>query len=371
MAVLVGGEPGIGKSTLLLQSAAAMASPGRRILYATAEESAAQIGLRGDRLGVGPSELLVLPETDVDAVVARAREARVAALIVDSVQAVRCADLAGAPGSVAQVREAAARMVAFAKSTGTPVWVVGHVTKDGAIAGPRLLEHMVDTVLQFEGDRHLAHRVLRSLKNRFGPSDELAVFRMSESGLAPVENPSEIFLAERPVGAPGSAVLAALEGTRPLLVEIQSLVGEPIQGSPRRTAQGIDGTRLAMILAVLERRASFPLSSREVYVNVAGGLRVDEPAADLAVAVAAASSYLGRALPERWVFVGEIGLTGEVRSVGRLDARLREALRLGFDAALVPSAAAGASPSKGFRILPVDDLAGALRLLFDGAGPRP
>jgi DNA repair protein RadA/Sms len=297
------------QSTLLLQTASALAESGTRVLYATGEESVAQLRLRGDRLGVRSRDLLVLAETDVDTICARAREAAAHVLVVDSIQAVRCADLASLPGSVAQVREAAARLVALAKSSSVPVFLVGHVTKDDSLAGPRLLEHVVDTVIQFEGDRHLAHRLLRSLKNRFGPSDEIAVFSMSEDGLRGVTSPSELFLAERPQGAAGSAVLAALEGTRPLLVEVQALVGEPIAGSPRRTALGVDGNRVAMILAVLERRAGVQIGARDVFVNVTGGLSVVDPAADLAVCAAAASSLRSVPLPEHWVIMGEIGLT--------------------------------------------------------------
>jgi DNA repair protein RadA/Sms len=284
--------------------------------------------------------------------------------VVDSIQAVRCADLDSVPGSVAQVRECAGRFVSLAKGAGIPVLLVGHVTKDGALAGPRVLEHMVDAVLQFEGDRHLAHRLLRSLKNRFGASDELAVFSMSEDGLRGVRSPSEMFLAERPVGAPGSAVLAAIEGTRPLLVEIQALVGEPVQGSPRRTAVGVDANRVAMLLAVLERRAGPPLSNRDVFVNVTGGLSVAEPAADLAVAAAAASSVARVPLPDRWVILGEVGLTGEVRAVARTESRLREAGRMGFVGAVLPAGAAATAAPDGMRRVPVRNLAEALDALF-------
>jgi len=357
--VLVGGEPGVGKSTLLLQSASSLAEAGRSVLYASGEESPAQLRLRGGRLGVRSANLLVLAETDVDGIAEAARRSRAEVLIVDSIQAVRCGELTSVPGSVGQVREAAARLVALAKSTGLPVLLVGHVTKDGAIAGPRTLEHVVDTVIQFEGDRHHAHRILRALKNRFGPSDEIGVFAMGDDGLRGIENPSEVFLAERAPGAPGSAVLATIEGSRPLLVEVQALVGERANGSPRRVTLGVDAGRVAMILAVLARRAGLDLAGRDVFVNVAGGLATTEPAADLAVALAAASSLTGRPLADRMTILGEIGLAGEIRSVARLDARLREATRLGFDAALVPAAAASASPS-GIRLIPVRHLAEAL-----------
>lgn len=357
--VLLGGEPGIGKSTLLLQAASAVADSGAGVLYVSAEESAAQLRLRGDRLGVRSDRLFVLAETDVAAIAGVARDARVEAVVVDSIQAVRCADVDSVPGSIAQVRESAARLVSLSKATGIPFLLVGHVTKDGSIAGPRALEHVVDTVLQFEGDRHHAHRVLRTLKNRFGAADELAVFTMGDRGLSGVGNPSALFLAERLEGVPGSAVLAAVEGTRSVLVEVQALVGEPSQGSPRRTALGVDAGRLALILAVLERRCGLDLSLRDVFVNVPGGIAIDEPAADLAIAVAAASSLSGRPLPRR-VVLGELGLAGEVRSVSRLDARLREAARMGFGAALVPAAASTATPPPGLTLVPVRHVGDAL-----------
>jgi len=357
--VLVGGEPGVGKSTLLLQTASALADAGRTVLYASGEESPAQLRLRGGRLGVRSPRLLVLAETDVDAIAEAARRSRFDVLIVDSIQAVRCGELASVPGSVGQVRESAARLVTLAKSTGLPVVLVGHVTKDGSIAGPRALEHVVDTVIQFEGDRHHAHRILRALKNRFGPGDEIGVFAMGDSGLRGIDNPSEVFLAERAPGAPGSAVLAAIEGSRPLLVEVQALVGERANGTPRRVTLGVDAGRVAMILAVLARWAGFDLVGRDVFVNVAGGLETTEPAADLAVALAAASSLTGRALAERMTILGEIGLSGEIRGVARLDARLREASRLGFDTALVPQGAAPGA-SSGLRLIPVLHLAEAL-----------
>ncbi len=359
--VLVGGEPGIGKSTLLLQAASALAEAGRKVLYASGEESPAQVRLRGDRLGVRSPLLHVMAETDVDTVADAARSGGYATLVVDSVQAVRCGDLASVAGSVGQVREAASRLVGLAKASGLPVLIVGHVTKDGTLAGPRTLEHVVDCVLQFEGDRHHACRILRAVKNRFGPADELGVFAMSDAGLEPVASPSEVFLAERPVGVPGSAVLAAMEGTRPVLVEVQALVGEAAQGTPRRTALGIDGGRLALILAVLARRAGLDASARDVFVNVAGGISVDEPAADLAVAVAAASSLLKRPVPADHVIMGEVGLAGEVRSVSRLEARLREAARMGFGAAVVPSG--GVRAPAGLALRPVADVAGAVNVL--------
>jgi DNA repair protein RadA/Sms len=362
--VLVGGEPGIGKSTLLLQAAAAVADIGREVLYVTGEESASQLRLRGDRLGVASDRLRVLAETDVDVVVETARASAAALLIVDSVQAVRCGDLASVPGTVGQVRESAARFVGLAKATGTPVFLVGHVTKDGALAGPRALEHVVDTVVQFEGDRHHSHRILRALKNRFGPTDELGVFAMTDRGLGGVVNPSELFLTERPEAIPGSAVLAAIEGSRPLMVEIQALVGEPAQGSPRRTVLGVDVNRVAMVLAVLRRAADVDASGRDVFVNVTGGITLVEPAADLAVAVAAVSSAYGRPVPGDLAVIGEIGLTGEVRNVARMETRLREAARLGFNEALAPRGAADVRAPEGIRVRTARHVSDAVALLF-------
>ena len=368
MSVLVGGEPGIGKSTLLLQAASGMADAGRTVLYASGEESPAQLKLRGERLGVRSPALQVLAETDVDVLVESVRALSPGVMIVDSIQSVRCADLGSLPGSVSQVREAASRIVGLAKACGIPALLIGHVTKDGSLAGPRALEHLVDTVIQFEGDRHHAHRILRTLKNRFGPSEELGVFRMTDAGLREVASPSELFLAERPLGAPGSAVLAALEGSRPLLVEVQALVGEPVQGTPRRTSLGVDSQRTALILAVLQRRAGLELANRDVFVNVTGGLTVTEPAADLAVAAAVASSLRRRPIPERWTVIGEVGLTGEIRSVVRIEARFREAARLGFTHVVAPANAASAPRPQEVEVLPVHHLSGALEILFDEVG---
>lgn len=363
-AILIGGEPGVGKSTLLLQAASSLAESGRTVLYVSGEESASQLRLRGDRLGVHSANLLVLAHTDVDAILAAAGRTSPAVAIVDSIQAVRCADLGSVPGSVAQVRESASRLVDYAKRESVPLVLVGHVTKDGSLAGPRVLEHLVDTVVQFEGDRHHAHRLLRAQKNRFGPTDELGVFRMTEQGLRQVSSPSELFLAERSKGAPGSVVLAAVEGTRPLLVEIQALVGEVVQGSPRRTVLGVDAARVALVLAVLQRRAGVDLAQRDVFVNVTGGLRIDEPASDLAVASALISSLSRRPLPDGWVVSGEIGLTGEIRAINRPEMRLREAERLGFDGAVIPAANTPSPDTAKLRILPVRQLKDAMDWMF-------
>jgi DNA repair protein RadA/Sms len=363
-AILIGGEPGIGKSTLLLQAASARADQGQRVLYVSGEESLAQLRSRGDRLGVSSASLLVAAETDVDRILQIAAESDPTWVVIDSIQSVRCAGLDSIPGSVSQVREAASRFVAWAKTSAVPVLLVGHVTKDGSLAGPRVLEHVVDTVVQFEGDRHHDHRLLRARKNRYGPTDEIGVFAMTESGLVEVEDPSELLLAERAEDAPGSAVLAAVEGTRPLLVEIQALAGDPIQGSPRRTALGIDAQRVALILAVLHRRIGLELANRDVFVNVTGGINILEPAADLAVAMAIVSSAIERPLPPLLALAGEIGLTGEIRSVSRMDSRLREAVRLGFTSAVTPASGLPGSPPDGLRLHPARHLNDALRGCF-------
>jgi len=361
--VLVGGEPGVGKSTLMLQAASDLASVSLRVLYVSGEESLPQVRLRGERLGVRSPDLLISTESDVDAACDTARRESVAALVVDSIQAVRCSDVDAIPGSVTQGRESASRFVSLAKASGLPVFLVGHVTKDGALAGPRVLEHLVDTVLHFEGDPHHAHRILRARKNRFGPSDEIGVFAMGDAGLRPVPQPSEVFLAERPAGVPGSVVLPALEGSRAVLVELQALVGDTSQGSPRRTALGLDSGRLALILAVLERRAGINLSNRDVFVNVAGGLRIDEPAADLPMALAIASSLFSRPVPPRLLAAGEIGLAGEVRSVSRLGSRLQEGARMGFDQAVASGNTGTIEERTAMTVHPVRHLCDALARL--------
>jgi len=365
--VLIGGEPGIGKSTLLLQAASEMARGGHRVLYVSGEESAAQLRLRGERLGLDKEEILIVAGTEVDRLIATALEVQPSVMIVDSVQAVRCPGVESVPGSVAQVREAAARFVDHAKRTSTPLLLVGHVTKDDRLAGPRTLEHLVDTVIHFEGDRHHSHRILRALKNRFGATDELGVFRMEESGLVQVSDPGDLFLGRRVAAATGAAVLPAIVGRRPLLVEVQALVGEVAQGSPRRTAVGLDHNRLAMILAVVQQHLGVELSNRDVFANVAGGVGVGEPGADLALVAAVLSSARRRPLPSRWVVMGEIGLTGEVRPVSRVSVRLRESARLGFEAALVPDGACS-EDVEGLRCHGASTVGEAARLLFDPRG---
>jgi DNA repair protein RadA/Sms len=349
--ILLGGDPGIGKSTLALQACGSLARQGVPVLYVAGEESPEQVRLRAERLGLGESGVLILPETNAEVVVEQIEALRPAAVVVDSIQTLHTRALASAPGSVGQVRESAGLLAARCKAAGVACFVIGHVTKEGSLAGPRVLEHLVDTVLYFEGDGAHALRVLRAAKNRFGSTNEVGVFEMGEAGLMEVANPSAAFLAERPVGAPGSAVLATLEGSRPVLVEIQALVSRSALAMPRRTAIGLDPGRVALLLAVLEKRMRLQLYDQDVFMNVAGGLRIDEPAADLAVVAAVASSARGQALREEVVVWGEVGLTGEVRSVARAEARLREAARQGFSRAILPagnlrglSPAAGAEP---------------------------
>jgi len=343
--VLLGGEPGIGKSTLCLQLATRPQWGPGRVLYVTGEESLEQIRLRAERLGEIPDSLLVLSETSVERLAEPWREVRPALVLVDSIQTMRTEAVESAPGSVAQVRESAALLAATAKAHGTVLVLVGHVTKEGAIAGPRVLEHLVDAVLGFEGDRGHSFRLLRAAKNRFGSTQEVGVFSMGEAGLRAVENPSELFLAERHPGAPGSVIVPIIEGSRPMLLEIQALVAPAGYGTARRTCLGIDDARVALLLAVLDRRSEVDLLSCDVYVNVTGGVRVAEPAADLGVALALASSRLDLPVPADVAACGEIGLGGEIRRVGRIPLRLREAARLGFEEVLLPAGVA--SPQGG------------------------
>ena len=337
--VLIGGEPGIGKSTLCLQLALAIEERGGRVLYVTGEESLEQVRLRAARLGELGERVLALAETRVEALAKPWRDAKPTLVLIDSIQTLRTERVESAPGSVAQVRECAALLAATAKTHGTALVLVGHVTKEGTLAGPRVLEHLVDVVLSFEGERGHPFRLLRATKNRFGSTQEVGVFTMGERGLDVVENPSELFLAERHAGAPGSCIVPVLEGSRPMLLEVQALVAPAGYGTARRTCLGIDDSRVALLLAVLDRRSDVDLLSCDVYVNVAGGVRVAEPAADLAVALALASSRLDLPLPADVAACGEIGLGGEIRRVARLEERLREAARLGYERVLVPARA--------------------------------
>ena len=367
MLALLGGDPGIGKSTLLLTALdrLARARPGAPVLYVSGEESARQVKLRADRLGVTSENLHVLAETDAARVLLAAEALEPAVLAVDSIQTQYLPELASAPGTVTQIREVAARLMGYAKTVETPVFLVGHVTKDGAIAGPRVLEHMVDTVLYFEGGGAHPYRVLRAHKNRFGSASEIGVFEMKAGGLAEVPNPSALFLAERPENAAGSAVAAALSGTRTLLVEVQALVAPSGYGTARRTALGLDPARVALLAAVLEKKVGMDIVGCDLFVNVAGGLTLDDTAADLATVAALASSFRNRALEARTLVLGEVGLAGEVRAVAQVEARLGEAARLGFRRALVPHAnARHAETPDGLELIGVETVGEALDRLF-------
>ncbi len=353
-ALLIGGEPGIGKSTLLLQLAAGLALAGRRALYLTGEEATAQVKLRAERLGHSKAPVGLVAETNLANILATLGNGKPPDLVViDSIQTLWVDSLEAAPGTVSQVRAASQALIRYAKACNAVVLLVGHVTKDGQIAGPKVVEHMVDTVLYFEGDRGHAFRILRAVKNRFGPTDEIGVFEMASGGLREVANPSELFLGDRDGQAPGSAVFAGVEGTRPLLVELQALVAETSLGTPRRAVVGWDSNRLNMILAVLEARARVALGNRDVYLNVAGGLRIVEPAADLAAAAALVSSLSGIALPSDCVYFGEISLSGAVRPVSHMGLRLKEAQRLGFKRAVVPAGADLKEKSVSMKIEPI------------------
>ncbi|HYF93136.1 MAG TPA: DNA repair protein RadA [Symbiobacteriaceae bacterium] len=336
--VLVGGDPGIGKSTILLQLAMRIAETHGIVLYVSGEESARQVRLRADRLGALHPRLFVVSETNLDVIEQHATQLKPVVLIVDSIQTVFKPDLPSAPGSVTQVREAAAQLLRLAKSKSTSVFIVGHVTKEGSLAGPRVLEHIVDTVLYFEGERHASFRVLRAVKNRFGSTNEIGLFEMRDAGLVEVPNASELFLSERPLDVSGSVVVPSMEGTRPLLVEVQALVSASTFVSPRRTADGIDQNRVQLLIAVLEKRVGLLLGNHDAYVKVAGGVRIAEPAVDLGLAVALASSFRDQPPDPRTVVIGEVGLAGEVRAVSRVEQRIREAEKMGFRRAVLPQA---------------------------------
>jgi DNA repair protein RadA/Sms len=355
---LVGGEPGIGKSTLLLQALGALAATGARGLLVSAEESKQQVRLRAERLGTLDPRILLLSETSLPDIVAAVEATSPDYLVIDSIQTVFDPELGSAPGSVAQVRECAHQLVQLAKQRAMATVLVGHVTKEGALAGPRVLEHVVDTVLSFEGDRHHALRMLRAAKHRFGSTEELGLFEMTEQGLDGVPDPSGLFLGDRTTNVPGSVVVPAMEGHRPLLVEVQALIAPTSLPMPRRSAQGLDQGRLSLLLAVLERRVGLTFSGADVYVSAVGGVRINEPGADLAVALALASAMTGTALPPKLVACGEIGLGGELRQVGHTSRRLGEAARLGFDEAIVPGSAPDAPA--GLRLHRVTSLAEAI-----------
>lgn len=334
--VLIGGDPGIGKSTLLLQAMHNLAEIAGHVLYVSGEESASQTRLRGERLGASHKRLLILAENSLEAIIGHATALKPKAVVVDSIQTVWTSALESAPGSVSQVRESAGKLMVLAKGLDIPIFIVGHVTKDGAIAGPRVLEHIVDTVLYFEGDGSHPFRILRAVKNRFGSTNEIGVFEMKQDGLRGVDNPSELFLSERPLGASGSVVTASLEGSRPLLVELQALVTRTSFGVPRRTTIGVDHNRLALLVAVLEKKVGLHLAGLDIFLNAAGGVRLNEPAVDLAMIMAVASSHLDKSIAPQTVVLGEVGLAGEVRAITQPDQRIAEAEKLGFQTCVIP-----------------------------------
>ena len=360
---LIAGDPGIGKSTLMTELAKYL--PERKILYVTGEESLRQVKIRSQRLGVKTEHLYLYSETNVERIISAAQDIDPDIMVVDSIQTTFRPDIQSAPGSVSQVRESAAALLQYAKESEKPTFLVGHVTKEGAIAGPRILEHMVDTVLYFEGDRHHAFRILRAVKNRFGSTNEIGVFEMRANGLLEVSNPSEIFLSERSYGASGSTVVCSLEGTRPVLVEIQALVTSTSYGTPQRNATGFDYRRLQMLLAVLEKREGLRLSTQDVFVNVAGGVRLDEPAVDLGVIMAVASSFRDIPGDTGSVLIGEVGLGGEIRTVSQIEPRLNEASKLGFERAIVPANnLKGVTAPKGLEMTGVERLSEVLDLFL-------
>jgi DNA repair protein RadA/Sms len=334
--ILIGGDPGIGKTTLLLQALPQLASRGQPVLYVSGEESPRQMKMRGQRLGVEHPNLLILAETSLEQILKIVQEIRPAAIVVDSIQTVYTEQVTSAPGSISQVQEVAGQLMWFAKRAGVPVFIIGHVTKEGAIAGPRLLEHIVDTVLYFEGDKGHSYRILRAVKNRFGSTNEIGVFEMKDAGLEEISNPSELFLAERPQRSTGSVVVSSLEGTRPILVELQALVSSTSYAMPKRVANGVELSRVSLLLAVMEKRLGMHLSGQDVYVNVVGGMHIDEPAIDLGIVVAVTSSLREALIEPGMLVLGEVGLGGEVRAVSQAELRIREAAKMGFRRCFLP-----------------------------------
>ena len=361
--ILIGGDPGIGKSTLLLQVSGQLSSEHHRVLYVSGEESATQIKMRAERLDVAADDFYIYPETNMDSIKDTIRELKPEYVVIDSVQTMQATGVTSAIGSVSQIREVTAQLMQIAKSNNITIFVVGHVTKGGAIAGPKILEHMVDTVLYFEGDLHHTYRILRSVKNRFGSTNELGIFEMHTNGLSEVKNPSEIFLEERLKDATGSAVVVSLEGTRPILVEIQALVTPTVYGNAQRTATGLNRNRVTLIMAVLEKRANLMLQNQDAYLKAAGGVKLDEPAIDLAIAISIASSYRDKGTQATDAFVGEVGLTGEIRRVNRIEQRVAEAQKLGFKRIFVPkNNLKGWQAPTGIEVIGVTTLRQALRL---------
>ncbi|CAH0417403.1 DNA repair protein RadA [Periweissella fabaria] len=369
--VLIGGDPGIGKSTLLLQMSGQLAQTGGVVLYVSGEESAVQIKMRAERLGVGANDFYLYPETDMSLIRKQVDELKPNFLIIDSIQTMQEPDVQSAIGSVSQVREVTAELLQIAKTNGITVFIVGHVTKEGSIAGPKMLEHMVDTVLYFEGDLHHAYRILRAVKNRFGSTNELGIFEMQTQGLTEVANPSQIFLEERIEGATGSAIVVSMEGTRPILVEMQALITPSVFGNAQRTASGLDRNRVSLIMAVLEKRANMLLQNQDAFLKAAGGVKLDEPAIDLAVAVAVASSYQDKETQLGDAFIGEIGLTGEIRRVNRVEERVAEAEKLGFKRVFVPkNNLQGWQPTGDIEVIGVATISEALQKAFNGKSSK-
>lgn len=363
--ILIGGDPGIGKSTLMLQALHGLSRGGRKVLYISGEESVRQLGLRSKRLATLSTDILAVSEIEIDAILAIVEKTRPGVIVIDSIQTMYSADLTSAPGSVSQVRESAMRLMLMAKQQSIPTFLVGHVTKEGAIAGPRLLEHMVDTVLYFEGDRNHVFRILRAVKNRFGSTNEIGVFEMKENGLNEVDNPSAIFLSERPESSPGSVVTSSMEGTRPILVELQALASSTNLGTPRRTILGLDQNRVALLVAVMEKKLGMHLLGHDIFMNVAGGVRIDEPGVDLGIVSAIASSFLDQPIMDGTAVVGEVGLTGEVRAVGQIETRAGEMKKMGFTRCLVPrNNLERMATLKGLELIGVKNVAEAMEALF-------
>jgi DNA repair protein RadA/Sms len=364
-AVLIGGDPGIGKSTLILQVLNRLAAKGHKTLYISGEESIQQIKMRGERLGAGDSQVSVVSETALESIFKILKEFQPRFVAIDSIQTIYCGEMSSAPGSVSQVREVAGRLMVWSKKSDTSLFLIGHVTKEGIIAGPRVLEHMVDTVLYFEGERGHAFRILRAVKNRFGSTNEIGVFEMKDSGLEEVQDPSQLFLSERPLNVPGSVVVPSLEGSRPILVEVQALVSQTNFGVPRRTAMGVDQNRVSLLVAVLEKKAGLNLLNQDIFLNVAGGIRIDEPAVDLGISAALAGSFLDRSISAQTVLFGEVGLTGEIRAVSQSLLRVKEAQKLGFTRCLLPKnnlEQIGKTPS--LEMIGISSLQECLGILF-------
>ncbi len=363
--VLIGGDPGIGKSTLLLQVFHQLANSGRKVLYVSGEESVRQLKMRSQRLNAVSPNMLVVSEIDMESVLSMVDSVKPDALVIDSIQTMYSHDAGSAPGSVSQVREATMKLMVMAKNTNVPTFLIGHVTKEGAIAGPRIMEHMVDTVLYFEGDQNHVFRILRAVKNRFGSTNEIGVFEMKEFGLAEVPNPSAVFLAERAANAPGSVVTACMEGTRPILIELQALISSAGFGTPRRTVLGLDYNRVSLLVAVMEKKLGLNMAGQDIFMNVAGGVKVTEPAVDLGIAAAVASSFLDRPIPEGTLLLGEVGLSGEVRGISHLESRVAEIRKMGFTRCLVP--ASSLKPLKkmsGIELIGIRQLAEVMEILF-------